>query len=101
MNKFSTFLFGIALGATLMYVGLKYHVVRATDGFHMVAKSKAELGTAYVDVRNYTANDWSERLQLATDIANSDNDALKEEVAEATVNNSLDSMWQEFSSPIQ
>ena len=42
MNKFSTFLFGIALGATLMYVGLKYYVVRATDGYHMVSKSKAE-----------------------------------------------------------
>ena len=100
MNKFSTFLFGIALGATLMYVGLKYYVVRATDGFHMVSKSKAELGSAYVDVRNYTAKDWSDRLQLATDIANSNNDALKEEVAQATVDNSLDSMWQELN-PIQ
>lgn len=83
-----------------MYVGLKYYVVRATDGFHMVSKSKAELGSAYVDVRNYTAKDWSDRIQLATDIANSNNDALKEEVAQATVDNSLDSMWQEFN-PIQ
>lgn len=96
MNKFSALIFGILIGAALMFVGLKYSVVRANNGFHLIAKSAAKLNTAYIDIREYTAADWKDRIDLATDIANSKNTELQEEVTRSAMNNSLDSIFDQW-----
>lgn len=76
-----------------MFVGLKYHIVRAADGFHMVSKSTARLGWVYSDLRTYTAEDWNQQQGLLYDITNSDNQSLKEEVARSTFGNHIDQAW--------
>lgn len=96
MNKSSSLFLGLVLGASLMYFGLKYAVVRANNGFHFVPKSTATLGTAYIDIRAYTAAEWKNHIDLATDIARSDNLKLQEEVTQSAMNNSIDSMWQDW-----
>ena len=63
MNKFTTLLFGLAIGATLMFVSLKYHVVRASNGFHMVPKTTANLSLIYSDVRDFTVDDWQKNKE--------------------------------------
>ena len=96
MNRFSSFLIGIFLGALLMFVGLKYAIVRAGDGFHVIGKSTARLSTVYIDIREYTAADWKDHISLATDIANSNNTALQEEVTRSAMDNSIDSLWNQW-----
>lgn len=76
-----------------MFVGLKYHIVRATDGFHMVPKSTAKIGSFYADVRNYSMEDWKQHKTLLLDITNSGSDQLKEEAAKSALGNTFDDAW--------
>jgi hypothetical protein len=56
----------MATGAMLLQGASTYHIVRANDGFHLVAKKPARLAETYVDVRSYTMTDWAGHPQLAT-----------------------------------
>lgn len=66
MKRISTFLLGMATGAILMHGATLYHVVRASDGVHLVAKQPARLSETYVDVRTFSRSDWASHPQLAT-----------------------------------
>lgn len=93
MKRFLNFFFGLIVGCTLMFVGLKYHVVRASDGFHFVPKSRARLASVYADLRTFTMNDWRNRQDLLVDITNSNDHDLKELVARSTFTNQLGAAW--------
>lgn len=98
MNKLSTLIVGLVVGASLMFVSLRYHVVRADNGFHMVPKSTANLGTIYADVRDYTVDDWRNNQQLMIDITKSDNAPLQEEAAKSALGNTFENAWNDWSS---
>ncbi len=51
--------------ALLLFVGSRYHVVRANDGFHLIPRSSARLTEPYVDIRQFTIEDWDEHQGLA------------------------------------
>ena len=53
-------------GAALLQGVTTYHVVRAPDGFHFVAKQPPRLGETFVDIRAFTMTDWAARPQLAS-----------------------------------
>lgn len=97
MDKFSTFFAGLLVGAALMFGGLKYHIVRAEDGFHMVPKTTASLGSIYADVRLYTVDDWKENQDLMVDITKSGNDSLQEQAAKSALGNTFSSALEDWS----
>jgi hypothetical protein len=66
MSRLSTFLLGMVAGAGLLQGATTYHVVRASDGFHLIAKQPARLSETYVDIRAFTMTDWAARPQLAS-----------------------------------
>ncbi len=66
MSRLSTFIMGMVAGAGLLQAATNYHVVRASDGFHLIAKQPARLSETYVDIRRFTMSDWAGRPQLAT-----------------------------------
>ena len=66
MSRLSSFLLGMVAGAGLLEGVTTYHVVRAGDGFHLVAKQPARLSETYVDIRAFTMNDWANHPQLAS-----------------------------------
>jgi hypothetical protein len=66
MSRLSSFLFGMVAGAALLQGVTTYHIVRASDGFHIIAKQPARLGETYVDIRAFTMTDWAARPQLAS-----------------------------------
>ncbi len=66
MSRLSTFLLGMVAGAALLQGVTTYHIVRASDGFHLVAKQPARLSETYVDIRTFTPPDWAGRPQLAS-----------------------------------
>lgn len=100
MKRFSNFVFGLVIGAGLMFVGLKYHIVRANDGLHMVPKATAKLGSVYSDLRTFTVRDWQDRQELLADITRSNDRQLQEEVARAALGNqfhqALDRSWDQW-----
>ena len=66
MSRLSSFLLGMVAGAGLLQGATTYHVVRADDGFHLVAKQPARLSETYVDIRAFTMTDWAGHPQLAS-----------------------------------
>jgi len=68
MKRLSSFVVGILVGAALMFMALKYHVVRAPDGWHMIPKASGQLSDCYVDIRAFDAQTWADHKELAADI---------------------------------
>jgi hypothetical protein len=66
MKRISSFLLGMATGAALLHAATLYHVVRAPDGVHFIAKQPARLSETYIDIRSFTMTDWAEHPQLAS-----------------------------------
>jgi hypothetical protein len=66
MSRFSSFLLGMVAGAGLIQGATTYHIIRASDGFHFVAKQPARLSETYVDIRAFTMSDWAAHAQLAS-----------------------------------
>ncbi len=89
MKKFLSFMLGVTVGAAVMFVTLKFHVVRADDGFHMVPKTLAKLNSIYVDIREFTIADWDGHRELALDLANSRKAYLLEDAARYSLNNAV------------
>ena len=68
MSRLPSFLFGLLVGAGLVFTTLKYHVVRAEDGVHIVPKVSPEFSQAYVDIRHFGPRDWTNHTTLAVAI---------------------------------
>ena len=45
---------------------MNYHVVRSSDGFHLIAKSPPRLSETFVDIRAFSVADWTGHPQLAS-----------------------------------
>lgn len=98
MNKFSSFLLGVIVGGGLIYGSLKYHLVRADDGFHLVAKSHAEFAGAFVDIRNFSLEDWAEHPALAAALLQADKRHLVNEATSDGVRKTIDNVFDALNS---
>jgi hypothetical protein len=92
MNRLSTLLIGALIGAAAMFTAMKYHVVRAEDGLHMIPKVSAELSGAYVDIREFDASHWDDHRALAVSIVNADKEYLLKDSAASTFRHTVDSV---------
>lgn len=89
MKRWGTFLAGVAAGALLLYAVLHFHVVHATDGMHLVAKTKAKLAGTYVDIREFGPRQWLERPDVLLALQQAERTDLIGMAAEDAVNNGL------------
>ena len=94
MGTLSSFLGGIVVGGVASFVGLKYHVVRAADGFHLVPKLQAQFDEAYVDIRQFGFEDWNKHRSLAVAMVQSDKGYLMHETATDSLRESVDSVLE-------
>lgn len=90
MGKLGSFIVGVAVGGVACYTGLKYHVVRAEDGFHFIPKLQAQFDEAYVDIRQFTITDWNEHRGLAVALTQSDKAYLMQDSANESFRQSVD-----------
>lgn len=90
MGRLGTFIFGMAVGAGLLYGAMSYHVVHADDGLHLVPKLNAELQSTYVDIREFTPADWSQHPQLASALLQSDQRDLVDGAVDDALRNGID-----------
>jgi hypothetical protein len=76
MGRIVTFVIGVVVGGVAMFGSLKYHVVRAEDGVHLVAKTTSSLDEIYVDVRKFGPADWTEHKDLTVALVKADKQHL-------------------------
>ena len=65
MSRLSSFFLGVVVGAGGLFIAMNFHVVRASDGVHLVPKLAAKFEQPYVDIRSFTLQDWQQRQALA------------------------------------
>ena len=99
MKRLMTFLCGMIAGAVLLFGALKYHVIRANDGLHLVPKLDAKLEATYVDIRSFTVADWAQHPDLAVALINDDQRALVEDATSDALRNGLDRFFEGNSRP--
>lgn len=93
MNRFSSFVLGILVGCALMYSSLKYHLVRAEDGFHLVPKVTSDFADAYVDIRKFKADDWKKHGSLAAALVNAKKGDLIAGAAESSIRDTVETVF--------
>ncbi len=76
MGRLGSFVFGVAVGAGLVYGSLRFHAVRAADGVHVVPKLAATFEDAYVDIRQFGPADWDRHRSLAAALVKADKESL-------------------------
>jgi len=84
------FFMGLVIGAFLMLGALRYHVVRADDGVHLVPKVSAQLGETYVDIRGFDINDWNQHRGLAVALTQAGKGELMQASAGESVRQAVD-----------
>ncbi len=81
MGRLGCFTVGVVCGAGLLYGAFHYHVVRAAESTHVVAKLNPELKHTYVDIRGFGFDDWNRHRNLALALLQADKgDLLTESV---------------------
>jgi hypothetical protein len=79
MKRFSTFALGVFFGAAGMFLSMNYHLVRSKEGFHLVPKLAAKFEQPYVDIRNFSLQDWQNHQALAVAIMKANKGNLMQE----------------------
>ena len=90
MLRIPSFFAGVLVGAGLVFTALKYHLVRADDGFHLVPKLSAQFSEAFVDIRQFELSDWNDHRSLAAALMQADKGNLVSESADNNLRRSLD-----------
>jgi hypothetical protein len=94
MRRLMTFFMGMVTGGVLLYGALNYHLVRAQDGLHFVAKIDPQLAATYVDIRNFTVTDWTQHANLAAALMNADKAELMHGSAVDSLEKSMDQLLE-------
>jgi hypothetical protein len=94
MGQISSFIGGFLVGGAAVFTGLKYHVVRANDGVHLVPKLQAQFDDAYVDIRQFTYEDWNKHRSLAVAMTQAEKGYLLQESATDSLRQSVDSVLE-------
>ncbi len=78
---------GTSPALVLCFGATNYHIVRANDGFHLVHKQRSRMSEAFVDVRSFSVEDWSNRPELAAElVADNKQYVMGDAVASGAVN---------------
>jgi hypothetical protein len=92
MNRLAFFSLGLLVGAAVMFTSLKYHVVRAEDGFHLIPKLSSDFSEVYVDIRQFNLTDWDNHRSLAVAIVQAEKGYLLKGAASETLQRSAHSV---------
>ena len=94
MRRLMTFLLGMIAGAGLLYAALHFHVIKADDGLHFVAKTKPRLTSTYVDIRGFTISDWTENPALLQALLQSNKPDLVDSATTDALRGGLENILQ-------
>ena len=96
MQSFGAFLFGLALGAVLVYTSLTYHVVNTSKGLVLIPKLTGSFAETYVDVRQFTATDWANHKTLVAAILRAERTDILQDAAAREVQENMQGMMRDM-----
>ena len=99
MRRLSSFLLGMATGPAMLYVAMNYHVLRAGDGFHFVAKQSPRLSDTFVDIREFGIADWAGHPQLAAALVQANKQYLVGDSAAAAIQENVKQLLPTWPEP--
>ena len=99
MRRFTWLFGGLILGAMGMFVSMKYYVVRADSGIHLIPKATAQLSMPYVDIRSFDIADWDNRRDLALAIVQADKPELLQGAAVNGLRQTMEGVLQSLHAP--
>jgi hypothetical protein len=94
MNRLSSFVLGIVVGAIGIIAAENYYIVRSNESFHLVPKIAAKLEIPYRDIRGFTLQDWQNNQPLALAI-------IKSQKQDLMVETGLSNMQRQFESVLR
>ena len=95
MKRVWSFLLGAVFGAALLHLATNYHVVRSSEGFDLIAKTPPRLAESFVDVRAFSAGDWSSHPQLASALVQANKQHLIVDSTANTIQQSVNQLLPE------
>lgn len=93
MNRLGAFFLGLFLGGAVMFVALRYHIVRASDTFHLIPRQGGQLDDLYVDIREFDLKAWNQHRSLAIDIIAAKKEHLIGDAASNSISRRLDDLF--------
>jgi hypothetical protein len=87
---------GFFLGGAVIFGAFNYHLLKTKDGLELVPKQSAHLSETYVDIRSFTASDWTKHPDLAADIAAAEKHHLLGQSAEKTIEDGVKKFLNEI-----
>lgn len=97
MSRLWSFLSGVVVGAALLHMAMNYHLIRSSEGFHLVAKRPARLAETFVDIRAFSMADWTGHAQLASAIVQANKQHLLGDSAASALQQDVNQLlpdWQ-------
>ena len=88
-----SFILGFILGAATLYGSMCFHIIRAADGHHVVAKTALTFRDTYVDIRPFDVGQWKDHVPLAEAMMKADKSELIQGAAESAIQNALENIW--------
>ena len=90
MGRLVIFLVGLVLGAALSFGALRYHLVRAEDGWHAIPRTAPVLDDLVVDVRGFGVADWNAHRDLGYAIVQAGRAELLQQAAVDDLRRAMD-----------
>ncbi|MFO0818927.1 MAG: hypothetical protein U1A77_13350 [Pirellulales bacterium] len=87
------FVLGFVCGAAALYGSMSFHIVRADDGHHFLAKTGLTFRDSYVDIRQFGIAEWKDHVGLAEALQKANKQDLMKGAAENAIRNTLDRLW--------
>lgn len=99
MKRLSSFFAGVVVGAIGLYLLMTYHVIRASDGIHLVPKLTAKLDQPYYDIRAYSLQDWQQKKPLALAILKANKGEVMKDSSLESFKRSAQGLLDQFMAP--
>jgi hypothetical protein len=77
------------VGAVVLLAARNYHVIRASDGMHLIPKVDETFADTYVDIRHFGLRDWQDHGAVFAAITQADRTDLMETAAHDALNTGL------------
>ena len=88
------FLTGIVVGIVLTLGAQKYHVLRTSQGVELVPKLVTGFGETYLDVRDYTPDDWAQHKQVVAAVVHAGKEHILGESASRSLLDGMDGVLE-------
>lgn len=97
-SRIGAFVFGFIAGGIFVLGSLKYHVIKADDGIHLVPKMGATFSETFVDIRTFSANDWAQHPNVTAALVRADKGHLMKGAAVDTLFDGVEGLLKSMGS---